>query len=294
MADKLIKATAKDGQVRIIGAITTELVNKGIEIHKCSPTGAAALGRMLTAGSLMGSMLKSEKDTITIKIDGDGEAKGVLVTAYPEGKVKGYIGNPLVHLPLNQKGKLDVGGAIGKNGNITVIKDLGLKDPYIGQVPIYSGEIGDDLAYYFTVSEQTPSAVGLGVLVDKDLSIKASGGFIIQMMPGADELLADFITYRLEEIPSITELISKGMSIEEILEFIFEGMDLKILEGIVPEYTCDCSREKIDRALISIGYKDLKEIYDEGKTEELVCQFCNEKYFYDHEKIGELLRIMNS
>lgn len=289
MSDKLVKATAKDGQVRIIGAITTELVNKGIDIHKCSPTGAAALGRMLTAGSLMGSMLKSEKDTITIKIDGGGEAKGVLVTAYPEGKVKGYIGNPLVHLPLKQNGKLNVGDAIGKDGNVTIIRDLGLKEPYIGQVPIYSGEIGDDLAYYFTVSEQTPSAVGLGVLVDKDLSIKASGGFIIQMMPDADELVADLVTYRLEEIPSITEFISKGMSIEDILEFIFEGMDLKILESTVPEYVCDCSREKIDRALISIGAKDLKEIYDEGKTEELVCQFCNKKYYYDHDKIGELL-----
>lgn len=289
MADKLVKATAKDGQVRIIGAITTELVNKGTGLHKCSPTGAAALGRMLTAGSLMGSMLKSEKDTITIKIDGGGEAKGVIVTAYPEGKVKGYIGNPLVHLPLNEQGKLNVGGAIGKDGNMTVIKDLGLREPYVGQVPIFSGEIGDDLAYYYTVSEQTPSAVGLGVLVDKDLSIKASGGFIIQMMPGAEDLVADLVTYRLEEIPSITELICKGMSIEDILEFIFEGMDLNILESIVPEYSCDCSREKIDRALISIGHKDLKEIYDEGKTEELVCQFCNKKYYYDHDEIGKLL-----
>ena len=166
---------------------------------------------------------------------------------------------------------------------------MGLKEPYIGQVPIYTGEIGEDLAYYYTVSEQTPSAVGLGVLVDKDLSIKSAGGFIIQMMPGADEMLADLISYRLEEIPSITEMISKGMTIEEILEYIFEDMDLNILESIVPEYRCDCSQEKVERALASIGQKDLKEIYDEGKEEELKCHFCNKAYVFSHDEIEGIL-----
>lgn len=292
MSDKLVKAIAKDGQVRIIGAITTELVNEGVKLHNCSATAAAALGRMLTAGSIMGTMLKSEKDTLTIQMSGGGEAKGIVVTAYSDGHVKGYIGNPNVDLPANDKGKLDVGGAIGKNGNLTVIKDMGLKEPYVGQVPIYSGEIGDDLAYYFTVSEQTPSAVGLGVLVNKDLTIKSAGGFIIQMMPDADELTADLITYRLEEVPSITELISKGMTIEEILEFIFEGMDLKILENIKPEYRCDCSKERVERALLSIGKKDLKELYDDNKKEELQCHFCNKKYIFEHEEIGQLLEKM--
>ena len=288
--DKLVRATAKDGQVRIVAAITTELVNEGVTMHQCAPTAAAAFGRMLTAGMLMGTLLKSEKDSLTLQIDGGGEAKGVVVTAHADSSVKGYIGNPNVDLPANTLGKLDVGGAVGKDGYLRVIRDMGLKEPYIGQVPIRTGEIGDDLAYYFTVSEQTPSAVGLGVLVDTDMSIKAAGGFIIQMMPDADEFLADMITYRLEEIPSITDFISKGMSIEEILEFIFEDMKLKIHEEVKPMYKCDCSRERVERALISIGKKDLEEIYNDGKTEELKCHFCNKNYEFNHEDIGNLLK----
>lgn len=290
MTDKLIKAVAKDGQVRIVAAVTTELVNEGVNIHKCAPTSAAAFGRMLTAGALMGSMLKDSTDVLTLKIDGRGIAKGVTVTAYSDAHVKGYIGNPLADLPLNSQGKLDVSGIIGKSGGLTVIRDMGLREPYVGQVPIYTGEIGDDIAYYYTVSEQVPSAVGLGVLVDTDLSIKAAGGFIIQMMPGADELLADFITYRLQEVPSITSLITKGMGAEEILEFIFEDMDLKILEeNVVPAYRCDCSRERVERAFMSISLNDLTEIYDEGKEEEMVCNFCNEKYIFTHDDIGKLI-----
>lgn len=290
MADKIVRAVAKDGQVRIIGGDTTELVSKATKIHECTATASAAYGRMLTCGSLMGTMLKSPKDSLTLKIDGKGPAKGIVVTAYSDGHVKGYIGNPKVDLPANNLGKLDVGGAIGKDGGLLIIRDMGLKEPYVGQVPIYTGEVGDDLAYYFTVSEQTPSAVAVGVLVDKDLSIKSAGGFIIQMMPNADELLADLITYRLQEVPPISKLLSDGKTIEEILQLIFEDMDLKILEEIHPEYKCDCSREKVEKALISIGKKDLKEIYDEGKEEELVCQFCNEKYKFTHEDIGKLLK----
>ena len=292
--DKLVRATAKEGQVRIIAAITTNLVNEGVSMQKCAPTAAAALGRMLTAGVLMGTMLKSKGDSITIQINGGGEAKGVLVTSHADSTVKGYIANPNIDLPANSKGKLDVSGAIGVDGYLRVIRDLGLKEPYVGQVPISTGEIGDDLAYYFTVSEQTPSAVGLGVLVDTDMSIKASGGFIIQMMPGSDEFLADIITYRLEEIPSITELIEKGMNIEDILKFIFEDMQLKIHEEIVPRYKCDCCRERVERALISIGKKDLEELYNDGKTEEIKCHFCNKNYEFNHEDIGQLLKHVNS
>jgi molecular chaperone Hsp33 len=290
MADKLLRATAQEGNVRIFGAITTDLVSEAVKIHNCAPTAAAALGRMLTAGSLMGAMLKSERDTLTLQINGKGEAQGVVVTAYADSSVKGYIGNPDVDLPANSKGKLDVGGAIGLEGNLLVIRDMGLKEPYVGQVPIYTGEIGDDLAYYFTTSEQTPSAVGLGVLVEKDLSISAAGGFIIQMMPGANELIADLISYRLEEIPSITELITKGMSIEEILEYIFEGMDLKILDSAIPQFKCDCSRDRVEKALISIGRRDLEEIYSEGKDEEIKCHFCNSAYLFSNNDIGELLK----
>jgi molecular chaperone Hsp33 len=287
--DELLIATAKDGQIRIIAAITTDMVNEGCCIHECAPTAAAAFGRMLTAGVLMSSMLKSEKDTLTLQISGGGPAKGVLVTAYPNGRVKGYIGNPQVELPVNSIGKLDVGGAIGVNGNLTVIRDLGLREPYVGQVPIYSGEIGDDLAYYFTTSEQTPSAVGVGVLVDTDYSIKASGGFIIQMLPGADELIADLVTYRLEEIPSVTELICRGMNVEQILNYIFEDMGLNIIGKLYPEYYCDCSREKVEKALISIGKKDLEEIYLDRKNENLICHFCNKNYEFTHEDIGNIL-----
>ncbi len=289
MADKLIRATAKDGQIRVIAAITTELVDKATKTHECSPTASAALGRMLTGGVLMGAMLKNKTDSLTLQINGGGEAKGIVVTAHSDGSVKGYIGNPNVELPLNAKGKLDVGGAIGKNGDLKIIKDMGLKDPYIGQVPIYTGEIGDDLAYYFTVSEQTPSAVALGVLVDKDLSTKAAGGFIIQMMPGASEFLADIISYRLEEIPSVTSMIEKGMSIEEILEYVFEDMDLKTYDAIVPEFRCDCSRERVERVLLSVGKKDLQEIYEDGKNEEILCHFCNKGYEFKPEDIKKLI-----
>lgn len=287
--DKLVRATAHNGDVRIIAAITTDMVNEGISTHNCTPTASAALGRMLTAGGLMGAMLKAEGDSLTLQIDGGGEAKSVVVTAHTDGTVKGYIGNPNVDLPLNSKGKLDVGGAIGKNGYLKVIRDMGLKEPYIGQVPIYTGEIGDDLAYYFTVSEQTPSAVALGVLVDTDLSIKASGGFIIQMMPGASEFLADIITYRLQEIPSITSMISNGMTIEEILKNIFEDMDINIYEEGKIEFKCDCSRERVEGVLISIGKKELQKLHEEGKTEEIKCHFCNKSYKFTTEQIGKLL-----
>lgn len=289
MQDKIVKATAKNDMVRIIAGITTNLVNEGTKIHDTTPVASAALGRMLTAGALIGSTLKSSKEVTTLKINGGGEINGITVTAHNDCSVKGVVGNPYVDRPLNEKGKLDVGGAVGTNGMLYVIKDLGLKDPYVGQVKIQTGEIAEDFAYYFTVSEQTPSAVSLGVLVDKDLSIKAAGGFIVQMLPGADELLADVITYRLQEIPSITTLINEGKTIEEILEFIFEGMDLKILEDIEPQYKCDCSRERVEKALISIGKDDLQELYDEGKSEEIVCNFCNKKYEFTHENIGELL-----
>ena len=289
MEDKIIRAMAKDGMVRIIAGITTNLVNEGSKIHECTPVAAAGFGRMLTAGALMGTTLKSEKEVITLKINGNGEIDGITVTAHNDVSVKGFIGNPYVDRQLNEKGKLDVGGAIGKDGILYVIKDLGLKDPYIGQVPIQTGEIAEDFAYYFTVSEQTPSAVSLGVLVDRDLSIKAAGGFIVQMMPGADELLADLITYRLEEVPPITTLISEGKTIEEILEYIFDGMDLKILDSLKPEYKCDCSKERVEKALISIGKETLKEIYDDEKTEEVVCNFCNKKYEFTNKEIGELL-----
>ncbi|GAA0114549.1 Hsp33 family molecular chaperone HslO [Clostridium senegalense] len=288
--DKIIRATAKDGEVRIIAAITTDMVQKATKIHNCTPTASAALGRMLTSAGLMSAMLKSENDSLTLQINGGGEAKGIVVTAHTDGKIKGYIGNPSVDLPLNSKGKLDVGGAIGTDGYLQIIRDMGLKEPYVGQVPICTGEIGDDLAYYFTVSEQTPSAVAVGVLVDRDLSIKAAGGFIIQMMPGASDFVADIISYRLQEIPSVTTMISDGKTVQDIINSLFDDMDVKFYDEGVLEFECDCSREKVENALISIGKKDLQEIYDDGKTEELKCHFCNKSYDFTQEDIGKLLK----
>lgn len=289
MKDKIVRGTAKNGMVRFIGGMTTNLVNEGVKLHGCTPVASAALGRMLTAGSLMGTLLKGEKEAITLKIDGKGIAHGVTVTAHADASVKGFIGNPIIDIPLKENGKLDVSGAIGKDGMLLVIKDMGLKEPYVGQVPIYTGEIAEDLAYYFTVSEQTPSAVSLGVLVDRDLSIKCSGGFIIQMMPDADELLADVITYRLEEMASITSLLEEGKDIKEILEMVFEDMDINFLEEMEPSYKCDCSEERVEKALISVGKDTLKEIYDEGKSEEIKCHFCGKSYTFTNEKIGEIL-----
>lgn len=289
MKDKIVRGTAKDGMIRVIGGITTNLVADGTSVHECTPVASAALGRMLTAGALMGTDLKSDKEVITIKINGGGPANGITVTAHSDASVKGFIGNPYLDLPLNAKGKLDVGGAVGTNGILYVIKDLGMKDPYIGQVPIHSGEIAEDLTYYYTISEQTPSAVSLGVLVDKDLSIKAAGGFIIQMMPDADPLLADILMYRLEEIPSITTMISAGKTIEEILEYIFEDMDLKLTDANEPKYYCDCSRERVEKALISLGEKELQDIYNDKKDEEVVCHFCNKKYIFTNDDIKEIL-----
>lgn len=289
MGDRLIKALAKDGQVRIIAASTTELVRTGTDMQNTKPTASAALGRLLTAGALMGSTLKGNDEFLTLKINGKGPAGSVVVTAYENNKVKGYIGNPAVDLPPNEKGKLDVSGAIGMDGHLYVIRDMGLKEPYVGQSPIYTGEIGDDIAYYYTTSEQTPSAVGLGVLVDKDAIVSHAGGFIIQMMPGSDPLVADLVTYRLEEIPSITALLAEGKTIEEIIEFIFEGMDLKIYETSQPIYHCDCNRDRVERALISVGKKDLEEIYLDSKDEELRCNFCDKVYIFTPQDVKNLI-----
>lgn len=287
--DKIIHATAQSGSVRIIAAETTDLVNEAVKNQNSMPTASAAYGRMLTAGALMGSMLKGDQDSVTVQINGGGISGGILVTGRAKGRVKGYIVNPDADLPKNEKGKLDVSGIVGIDGKFTVITDLGMKEPYVSSVPIYTGEIAEDLAYYYTVSEQTPSAVALGVLVDVDGSIMKSGGFIIQMMPGADEMLADLLMYRLEEIPSITTLQRDGNTIEEIIRYIFDGMDLNILSEGTPELYCDCSKERVEKAFISIGKEELERIYKDNASEELICHFCNKKYDFTHEDIGRLL-----
>ncbi len=287
MKNNFIKAIAKGGMVRISAIDGTEIVKKASELHKTSATVSAALGRLLMATGLMSYEFKDDISKLTLKIQGDGEI-GQLFCIGQRGHVKGYALNSDVEIPPNSKGKLDVSKAIG-NGYLYVIKDIGLKEPYIGQVPLYTGEIAEDIAYYFTVSEQINSAVGLGVLVEKDLSIKKAGGFIIQMLPDADPLLADFITYRLEEIPSITKMMEDGKEIKQILEFIFEGMDLEILEEGHVDYLCDCSREKIEKALISLGKNELLEIAKDNKDEEVVCHFCSKKYNFTPTDLKNLI-----
>jgi molecular chaperone Hsp33 len=285
----ILRATAQNGDVRIFGTVTTDIVQKAQTMFDLSATASAALGRLLTAGSMMGVMLKGEEDSLTLSMNGGGPAGNLVVAANQKGLVKGYISNPHVDLPIKDNGKLDVGGAIGRDGVINVIKDLGLKAPYNGQSAIVSGEIGDDLAYYFTASEQTPSAVAVGVLVDTDRSIKAAGGLIIQMMPGADELLADIITYRLQEIPPISTLISEGKTGEDILNLLFDDMDLEIHEKIETEYKCDCSRERIERALLALGRRELESLKEEQDSIEIQCHFCDKRYNFTGGDIDRLL-----
>lgn len=287
----IIRGTAKQGNVRIFCAITTDIVEEARRVHNLSPVASAALGRLLSAGSILGVMSKGVKDRTTISMNGGGEAGNLVVATDSTGNVKGYISNPSVTLPPNEKGKLDVGGAIGKNGNLNIIRDLGLKEPYVGQVPIYTGEVGDDIAYYFTVSEQVPSAVVVGVLVNQeDMSIKSAGAIIIQMMPGAPEMLGDIITYRLEEIPPLSTLISEGKSAEDIMNMLFDDMDLVIHETIEVNYKCDCSKERVEKTLISLGESELNKIKEEEEVIGVECHFCDKKYSFTSSDIDQLLR----
>lgn len=291
--DKLYKGTAKNGMIRIIAADTTEVVKEAQRLHNLSNTGIALLGRMLTGGVMMASMLKNDDDKLTLNIKGSGPAFNCLVTAGKDLKVKGYVGNPDFDIPRKESGKLDVSGAIQPDANLTVVMDMGLKEPYVSTVPALSGEIAEDLAYYYTVSEQTPSAVGLSVLVDSDGTVLSSGGFIVQMMPGHEEMLADIITYRLEEMKPISQQFSERNGIEEVLNYLFDDMDPKIHNEGTPTYLCDCSRDRVEKALISMGFKDLEEIAQDGKDEELLCHFCNKKYVFTSEDIKKLLNTIS-
>ncbi|MEG0006113.1 MAG: Hsp33 family molecular chaperone HslO [Clostridium sp.] len=290
MMGYIVRGTASEGNVRVFCAITTDIVEEARKMHNLSPVASAALGRLLSAGTILGVMSKGDKDRITISMNGGGEAGNLVVATDSTGNVKGYIGNPAVTLPPNENGNLDVSGAVGKNGTLNIIKDLGLKEPYVGKVPIYTGEIGDDIAYYFAVSEQVPSAVVLGVLVDKDdMTIKAAGSIIIQMMPGSPEMLGDVITYRLQEIPPLSTLISEGKSSEDILNMLFDDMDLVIHEKQEVHYKCDCSRERVEKTLISLGEEELNRIKEEENTIGVECHFCDKKYEFTSDNIEDLI-----
>lgn len=287
--DRLIKATAMNGTVRIIAADTKELVEEARKVHGLSLTGATLLGRMLTSGLMMGAVLKNPTDRLTVQIKGDGPSMGALVTSGMNLEVKGYLGDPEVDLPLKEDGKVDVAGAVGTEGKFSVIMDMGMKEPYVSSVPIYTGGIAEDVAYYYTVSEQLPSAVILGESFNEKGEVAAAGGLLLQMMPGHDPMLADILTYRIEELPPLSSVLSSGQSIDEVLNYLCDDMYLKLNYEGNPRYQCDCSRERVERAFISIGIRELKSLYDEGQAEELVCQFCNQKYVFTNEDIGKLI-----
>jgi molecular chaperone Hsp33 len=287
--DYLVRAMAAGGQIRAFACTTRELTEHARQIHNTSPVATAALGRLMAGGLMMGSMLKGDTDVMTLKIDGVGPMKGVLVTADSKGTVKGYVNVPDADVPLKSNGKLDVGGAIGA-GMLSVIKDMGLKDPYVGQVALTSGEIADDLTYYFATSEQVPSSVGLGVLVDRDYTVKQSGGFIIQLMPFAQDEVIDKLEARISSIKSVTAMLDAGLTPEKMLEEILGEMDLEITDTMPLSYACNCSKERFTRGLISIGAKDIKEMIDDNEPITVNCHFCNTDYTFSIEELKEILR----
>ena len=286
--DYILRATAGDGSVRVFIANTKETVQQAFLHHKTSPVMSAALGRALTAVSIMGIMLKSDDDLVTIKINGNGLGKGLVVTGDNKGSVKGYPLNPVVDIPLKPNGKLDVQNALGE-GSLTVIKDMGLKEPYVGQIPLVSGEIAEDLTYYFAKSEQTPSAVSLGVLVDRDYSIKQAGGFIIQVMPDADEDIINSLENKLSTIKPFTTLLEEGNTIEDILNILLGNFGVNILDKIPVKFYCNCSRERVEKAIISIGKHELETIRKEDKKATLHCHFCNKDYDFNEDDLKTLL-----
>lgn len=286
--DYMVRATAALDAVRAFAVTTRELTETARELHNTSPIATAALGRLMAAGLMMGSMMKGEDDLLTLKITGDGPMRGVLVTADSHMGVKGYVYEPGVLLPANEKGKLDVGGAIGK-GTLYVMKDLGLKKPYVGQTELVSGEIAEDLTYYFAASEQVPSAVALGVLMNGDNTVRCAGGFIIQLMPFASKEIIGKLEERLAKLPSLTSLFDRGMTPEEVLSELLGDMELTIHEHQPVFYRCDCSRERVARAILSIGKEDLSQMLAEGKPIEAGCQFCNKKYHFETEEIRKML-----
>ena len=288
MADYIVNAITSNGAIRVVAADTTKLCNRAQEIHKMSPTAAAALGRTLTAAAIMGSMLKSADDSLTIQLNGGGPIGKVVAVGDGEANVKGYVENPLVDLPLNEKGKLDVGGAIGRDGMLGIIRDLGLKEPYVGQVPLVNGEVAEDLTQYYATSEQLPTAVALGVLVDVDYSIKAAGGFILQVLPGAYDEDIDNVEKTVQSISSVTEMLSNGKKPEDIVEQLLSDYEIEYFENVPTKYQCDCSRERTDRALISLGRDELTKIIEEDGKAEITCHFCDNVYKYTKEELESL------
>lgn len=285
----MIRATAAEGQIRAFAVTSKELVEEARKRHNTSPIVTAALGRLMSGAVMMGSMMKGEKDLLTIRVNGDGPMRGMTVTADAAGNVKGYPFVPDVVLPANALGKLDVAGAIGA-GNMSVIKDMGLKEPYIGQTALQTGEIAEDLTYYFATSEQIPSSVGLGVLMNKDNTVRQAGGFIVQLMPFAEEETIEQLEQNLSRISSVTSMLEEGKTPEGILEVLFEGMDLEIVDMMPASFYCNCSKERVEKAIISVGKKEITEMIRDEKPIEVNCHFCNTAYTFTPQELQELLK----
>ncbi len=288
MKDYLVRATAAGGQIRAFAVSSKEMVETARKHHNTSPVATAALGRLLTAGAMMGSMLKNDTDVLTIQIKCQGPIQGLTVTADSKANVKGYVGNPDVMLPP-KNGKLDVGGALDL-GVLNIIKDMGLKEPYVGQTILQTGEIGDDLTYYFATSEQVPSSVGLGVLMNKENTVECAGGFIVQVMPFIEEKVLEQLEENVKNIHSVTTLLEKGYTPEMLLDEVLKGMDVEITDTMDTRFYCDCSKKKVEKAIISIGKKEIQEMIDEGKDVEVKCHFCNTAYTFSVEELKEILK----
>lgn len=289
MKDYLIRGMDKTGRIRVFVASTTNMVEEARKVHNTSPTATAALGRSLTASTLMGTMMKNEEDTLTLKISGNGPGGTILVVAKNNGNIKGEIMNPQADVPSRADGKLDVGRLVGNEGTITIIMDLGLKEPYVGLSNIVSGEIAEDLAHYYAYSEQQPTVVSLGVLVDKDISVRAAGGYIIQLLPGCSEEDIVAIEEALKEVKPVSALIDEGFSPEDILNIIFKDFEMQILEKKEIQYKCDCSKEKIKEIIKSLGKKEIQDMIEEDQGAEVVCHFCNTNHKFDDKELEKIM-----
>ena len=288
MSDYIVRATAADNQIRAFAITSRDMVEKARQIHNTSPVATAALGRSLSAGAMMGSMMKGEQALLTLQIRGDGPLGGITVTADSKARVKGYVNEPAVLIPANAKGKLDVSGAIG-TGMLQVIRDLGMKEPYVGQTELQTGEIAEDLTYYFANSEQIPSSVGLGVLLNRDNTVCQAGGFIIQLMPYTEDKVIDALEQRLAKVSSVTELLNRGLTPEGILEELLGDLGFTVNDTIPTAFSCNCSKERVEKAIISIGSKEIREMIRDGKPIEVKCHFCNEAYSFNIEELKRIL-----
>ncbi len=286
---ELVRMISTDGTLTVIAVDSTDIISRMEQIHQTSAVTSAALGRLLTAASMMGAVLKGKDNSITLRLNGNGPAGSVIAVSDSEGNVRGYVANPIVEIPLNEKGKLDVAGAVGRDGTLTVMKELGMKEPYIGQIPIVSGEIAEDITNYFATSEQLPSVCALGVLVNPDLSIKAAGGFIIQLLPTALDDTIDQVEECIKGIEPVTQMLTNGMTAEDICRHVLKTFDLEILDTSNPEYRCNCSKDRVAKALLTLGKEELNDMANDPKTE-VSCHFCDKKYVFTPAEIKNLAK----